>query len=135
MYRFTRKERAFLELQRVGRLSVLGRNGTPHVSPFCHVLSKGVIYIECDADSWKVRNASRSKEVAYVTDEYTELWGDLRGVRLQGTMDVLREGAEYNAAKRVLIRKFPQLRSYVRWDDKLHAVLKITPTKATNWGL
>jgi len=135
MYRFTRKERTFLELQRVGRLALLGRNGAPHVSPFCHALSKGVVYIEADADSWKVRNASRHKEAAYVVDEYTEIWGDLRGVRLQGTMDVLREGAEYQAAKRVLIRKFPQLRSFVHWNDELHLVLKFTPTKSTNWGL
>ena len=136
MYKFTRKERTFLGLQRVGRLALVGRNGFPHVSPFCHVLSKGVIYIEGDADSWKVRNASRRKEAAYVVDEYTESWDkNLRGVRLQGTMDVLREGAEYQAAKRVLIRKFPQLRSVVNWDDKLHVVMKLTPTSATNWGL
>jgi len=136
MYRFTRKERAFIQLQRIGRLAVVGRNGAPRVSPFCHVLSKGVIYIEADVGSWKVRNASRNKEVAYVVDEYTESWdNNLRGVRLQGTMDVLREGAEYKAAKRVLIRKFPQLMSVVHWDDKLHVVMKITPTKATNWGL
>ena len=133
MYRFTRKERAFLELQRVGRIAVVGPEGAPHVSPLCHVFSKGVLYIEADAASWKVSNASRRKEVAYVVDEYTEIWDNLRGIRLQGTMDVLREGAEYNAAKRVLIRKFPQLRSF--WDDEAHVVMKITPTKATNWGL
>ena len=133
MYRFTRKERAFLELQRVGRIAVVGAKGVPHVTPLCHAFSKGVIYIEADADSWKVSNISRRKEVAYVCDEYTEIWGNLRGIRLQGTMDVLREGAEYKAAKRVLIRKFPQLRSF--WDDEAHVVMKITPTKATNWGL
>ena len=133
MRRFTPKERAYLELQRVGRLAVVDRNGVPHVSPFCHAFSKGVLYIEADGSSWKVGNASRNKDVAYVVDEYTEIWGNLRGIRLQGTMDVLRGGAEYNSAKRVLMRKFPQLRSF--WDDALHVVLKITPEKATNWGL
>jgi len=133
MYRFTRKERAYLELQRVGRLAVAGRKGAPHVTPLCHAFSKGVLYIEADAESWKVGNASKNKDVAYVVDEYTENWGNLRGIRLQGTMDVLRSGVEYNSAKRVLTRKFPQLRSF--WDDEVHVVMKITPTTATNWGL
>ena len=133
MYRFTRKERTCLELQRVGRLAVVGRNGVPQVSPFCHAFSRGVIYIPAQGSSWKVANANRNKDVAYVVDEYTEIWGDLRGVRLQGIMDVLREGAEYKTAKRVLMRKFPQLRT--SWDDEQSVVMKITPTKATNWGL
>ena len=133
MHRFTPKERAYLQLQRVGRLAVIGRNGIPHVSPFCHAFSKSVLYIEADGSSWKVGNASRNKDVAYVVDEYTENWGNLRGIRLQGTLDVLRSGAEYNSAKRVLMRKFPQLTSF--WDDELHVVMKITPTRATNWGL
>ena len=133
MYRFTRQEREFLALQRVGRIAMVGPKGVPHVTPLCHAFSKGVVYIEADAESWKVSNANSRKEVAYVVDEYTEIWGNLRGIRLQGTMDVLREGTEYKAAKRVLIRKFPQLGTF--WDDKLHVVMKITPTKATHWGL
>ena len=133
MYKFTRKERAYLELQRVGRLAVVGRNGVPHVTPLCHAFSKGVIYVEAEGSSWKIGNASRNKDVAYVVDEYTEIWGNLRGIRLQGTMDVLRSGAEYNSAKRVLIRKFSQLRAF--WDDNVCVIMKITPTRATNWGL
>ncbi len=133
MYKFTRKERVFLELQRVGRIAVVGPRGFPHVTPLCHAFSKGAIYIEADAESWKVSNANKRREVAYVVDEYTEVWGNLRGIRLRGTMDVLREGAEYKAAKRVLIRKFPQLGAF--WDDELHVVMKITPTSATNWGI
>ena len=133
MYRFTRKEAAYLQLQRVGRLAVVGPQGVPHLSPLCHAFSKGVLYIETDVSSWKVRNASKRNEVAYVVDEYSEDWDNLRGIRLQGTMDVLREGAEYNSAKRMLIRKFPQFRSF--WDDEEMVVMKITPTKASSWGL
>ena len=133
MHRFTRKERAYLELQRVGRLALVGRNGIPHVSPFCHAFSKGVVYIEAEGSSWKVANAARNKDVAYVVDEYTENWERLRGIRMQGTMDVLRSGPEYSSAKRVLMRKFPQFKAF--WDDAVHVVMKITPTRATTWGL
>ena len=64
---------------------------------------------------------------------YGDFWGNLRGIRLQGTMDVLREGAEYNSANRLLMRKFPQFRT--RWDDKENAVMKLTSTRATSWRL
>ena len=89
MYRASSKERAFLELQRVGRMAFTDADGAPRVTPLCHVFSKGVLYIEANGASWKVLNVGRRLQVAYVVDEYTEVWGNLRGVRLQGTVEVL----------------------------------------------
>ena len=132
MYRFSRKERSFLELQRVGRLALVGPNGVPRVTPLCHVFSKGVLYIEAAGNSWKIRNVGGRAQAAYVVDEYTENWGNLRGIRLQGTMEVLQEGTEFTAAKRLLFRKFPQFKSV--W-QAASVVMKLTPNKATNWGL
>ena len=111
MYRVSRKERAFLELQRVGRMAFIDGAGSPLVTPLCHVFSKGVLYIEANGASWKVRNVGRRSQVSYVVDEYTEIWGNLRGVRLQGTVEVLRNSPEYRAAKRLLVRKYPQFKA------------------------
>ena len=133
MYRFTRKERAFLELQRVGRMALVDAKGVPRVTPLCHVFSKGVLYLQANGSSWKVRNVGRRGQVAYVVDEYTESWGNLRGIRLQGTVDVLRDGPEYRAAKRLLVRKYPQFKAF--WDDAVNLVMKLTLTKAATWGL
>ena len=132
MYRFSRKERAFLELQRVGRMALVGPNSVPHVTPLCHVFSKGALYIEADGHSWKIRNVGGRDQAAYVVDEYTENWGNLRGIRLQGRIEVLQEGTEFTAAKRLLFRKYPQFKSV--WQET-SMVMKLTPTKATNWGL
>ena len=110
MYEFTRKERAHLELQREGRLAVVGSRGAPYVCPMCHIFNKGVVYLPGLGSSWKVANASKNANVAYVVDEYTENWENLRGIRMQGTMEVLPSGDEYSAAKRLLLRKYPQFR-------------------------
>lgn len=134
MRKFTGKERVFLELQRVGRVAQVGDDGLPHTTPLCHVFSKGALYIETGVASWKVRNLKPSKQVAYVVDEYTEDWDSLRGIRLRGTAEVLKSGKEYLAAKRMLIRKFPQFKA-LGWTDGVQVVLKITPTWAKSWGL
>lgn len=134
MHKFSRKERAFLELQRVGRMAQMGEDGLLHATPLCHVFARGVLYIETNARSWKVRNLGAGQQVAYVVDEYTEVWGNLRGVRMQGKVEVLRDGAEYSSAKRLLMRKFPQFRN-MGWKDGTNVVLKIAPTRATSWGL
>ena len=133
MYRFTRKERAFLELQRVGRMALIDAEGVPRVTPLCHVFSKDVLYLQANGDSWKIRNVGQRGQVAYVVDEYTESWGNLRGIRLQGTVDVLRDGPEYRAAKRLLVRKYPQFKAF--WDDAVNLVMKLTLTTAATWGL
>lgn len=134
MHRLSPKERVFLELQRVGRMALLAGDGLPHVTPLCHVFARGALYIETNVASWKVRNLGGGQEVAYVVDEYTEDWGSLRGVRVQGTAEVLREGVEYTVAKRLLKRKFPQFKA-MDWTDGVNVVIKITPTRATSWGL
>jgi nitroimidazol reductase NimA-like FMN-containing flavoprotein (pyridoxamine 5'-phosphate oxidase superfamily) len=134
VYKFTRKEKVFLGLQRVGRIAQVGEDGLPHTTPLCHVFSKGALYIETGVASWKVRALNTGNQVAYVVDEYTEDWDSLRGVRLHGTAEVLKSGKEYNTAKRLLMRKFPQFKA-MGWKDGVQVVLKITPTRATSWGL
>jgi len=133
MYRFLPNERAFLELQRVGRMAFIDADGVPRVTPLCHIFSKDVLYIESNSTSWKVRNVGQRRQVAYVVDEYTEVWDNLRGIRMQGTVEVLRKGADYRAAKRLLVGKYPQFKAF--WNDDLNVVLKLTPTRVTNWGL
>ena len=132
MYKFSRRERAFLELQRVGRMALVGGRGVPHVTPLCHVFSKGVLYIEADEESWKVRNVGKRNQVEYVVDEYTENWDNLRAIRLQGPVEVIHGGPEYASAKRLLFRKYPQFKDL--WKTGSHVVMKLTPTKATTWG-
>ena len=42
-------------------------------------------------------------------------------------------GPEYRSAKRLLVRKYPQFKAF--WNDDVNVVMRLTPTKGTNWGL
>ena len=114
-------------------MALVGGSGIPSVTPLCHVFSKGVLYIETNVASWKVRTLTRSTQIAYVVDEYSENWYNLKGIRIHGTVEVLREGSEYRSAKRMLFRKFPQFKEL--WEDEVDVIMKVTPIRATSWGL
>ncbi|MBM3944941.1 MAG: hypothetical protein FJ317_05540 [SAR202 cluster bacterium] len=134
MYRLSQKEKKYLEFQRVGRMGLVGEDGLPHVTPLCHTLSKGVLYIQTKGSSWKVRSLQHLAEVVYVVDEYSEDWDALRGVKVHGRVEVLKDGDEYATAKRLLFKKYPQFKT-LGWQDGRDVVMKIVPIKTTNWGL
>ena len=133
MYKFSQKEKTYLEHQRVGRMALSGRGGVLRVTPLCYVFAKGVLYIETGKDSWKVHALERHNQVSFVVDEYTEIWDNQAGIQLRGTVEVVHGGSEYNSAKRMLFRKYHQFKAF--WKEGTHVVLKLTPNQATAWGM
>ena len=89
----------------------------PHVTPLCYASTLDAIYIETNGGSWKVRNLERRPEIAFEVDEYVDDWSKLRGIRLQGAIEVLREGREYQAGKMLLFGKYPDQFSKMGWTD------------------
>ena len=135
MYEFSAKEQAFLEYRGVGNMAQVGGGSIPQVTPLCHASTATALYIETNGGSWKVRNLEQRPEVAYVVDEYFEDWEKLKGIRIRGRAEVLREGSEYEAGKQLLFRKYPEQFERMGWVDGVNVVLKIVPTQATSWGL
>ena len=134
MYTLSAKEQNLLELSRVGRMAFVGTDGAPRVTPVCPLLHNGTIYIETDRNDWKVRAIESTNAVAFVVDEYTENWEELRGVRVQGNAEIISQGEEYLLTKKLLFEKFPQF-STLGWKDGTHVIMKIVPVRAANWGL
>ena len=135
MPQFSSEEQVFLEARKVGNMAQIGEENHPHVTPLCYASTPDAIYIETNGGSWKVRNLERRPEIAFEVDEYVDDWDKLRGIRLQGTVEVLREGREYQAGKTLLFRKYPDQFSKMGWTDGVNVVLKIVPAKLTSWGL
>ena len=135
MSQFTPEEEAFLEEQKVGNIAQIGGDDLPHATPLCYSSTRDAIYIETNGRSWKARSLERSPEVAFVVDEYFEDWAKLRGIRMQGHVEVLSEGRDYETGKRLLFQKYPDQFHNMGWTDGVQVVLKITPTKVTSWGL
>ena len=66
-------------------------------------------------------------------DEYTEVWENLRGIRMVGKAELLTDGNEYVVAKRLMFRKYSYQYKHRGWVDGVNVVIKITPTRATSW--
>jgi len=129
----THKERAFVRDYPVGRYAHSGTDGV-YIAALCHVLKGDAIYIRTAADTWKVRTAPRQRRVAYVVDDYTQDWDAIREVQMRGPVELLRSGAEFREANRLLVKKYPQF-STLSQDEGRIVVLKVTIERVSSMGL
>ena len=87
---------------RVARLATLGRDGAPHLVPFCFALSGDVLYSAVDhkrkrsSRLQRFDNVARDPRVGVLVDHYEEDWSKLWWVRLEGLARELESGAEAN---------------------------------------
>ena len=132
--KLSRKQTEYLNARPVGRYAQLGRDGAVFVTPLCHVVSAGNVFISTERGTWKVRSLKPGSVAAYVVDEYFDDWDQNRGVQVRGPVEIVEGGPEYRRAKRLHLMKFPQFETF-EWDDKETVVLKILPERVTAWGL
>lgn len=130
--RLTPKETAFLRRERVIRVATDGPGGV-HVVPVCHVLDRGAIYFGSDKKGLKVRNLARSRRVALVVDRYSENWGRLRGVSIAGRADLIRGGAAFERARRLLYRKYPQYKRVAALEPGDSVIVRVRPARIISW--
>jgi PPOX class probable F420-dependent enzyme len=130
--RLTAKEAAFLRRERVIRLATAGPGGL-HVVPVCHVLDRGAIYFGSDKKGRKVRNIARSPQVALIADRYSENWGRLKGVSIAGRAELVRDGREFEQARRLLYAKFPQYRRVAPLEPDDSVIVRVRPRRILSW--
>ena len=124
-----------LDRERVCRVATADAAGTPHVVPVCHVLRDGKIYFATGGRSRKVRDLAANPRVAVTVDVYTEEWGHIMGVAVQGTARLIRAGAEFRAVRKALYEKYPQYPVESAIDERTDALVEVTPARASDWGL
>jgi PPOX class probable F420-dependent enzyme len=120
---------------RVARLATLGRDGAPHLVPFCFALSGDVLYSAVDhkrkrsSRLQRFDNVARDPRVGVLVDHYEEDWSKLWWVRLEGLARELESGAEANEALRLLTAKYGQYRD----DPPSGPVLRIEVQRWSGW--
>src|SRR5690242_5125016 len=82
--RLNKKVSQLIERERVCRVATVSEDGVPHVVPVCSVLHDGKIYFGSGRDGRKIKNLETNPRCAITVDLYTEDWGALRGVMVQG---------------------------------------------------
>jgi nitroimidazol reductase NimA-like FMN-containing flavoprotein (pyridoxamine 5'-phosphate oxidase superfamily) len=132
--RLRRAHADFLALQRVAHVATADARGVPHVVPVCLVVENGRLYFASGKTGRKLRNMRANPHVAVSADDYTEAWGGLRGVVVQGTARVHARNPTFRRIRRRLYAKYPQYRTEATLGDTDSVVVEITPRRAHAWG-
>jgi PPOX class probable F420-dependent enzyme len=120
---------------RVARLATLGREGAPHLVPFCFVLSGEVLYSAVDQKKKRtsrlrrLENVRSDPRVSVLVDHYEEDWSKLWWVRIEGRARELEAGAEAKEAVRLLTSKYGQYRER----PPLGPVLRVDLERWSGW--
>lgn len=106
--------RRLLEQARVARLATLNPDGTIALVPFVFAVAGDTLYSEVDDKPksgrrlQRLRNIERDPRVSVLVDHYEEDWDAVWWIRLRGRGRILPEGAERDAALRMLAARYHQ---------------------------
>ena len=125
----------------VARLATSGRDGQPHVIPFCYAFDGEHFYFVVDEKPKRhtgkplkrVRNILENPQVALVIDDYVDDWTQLAYVLVNGTAAVVEDENEYARVLELLRERYPQYR-LMDLTFSRNPLVRITPTKIHAWG-
>lgn len=127
----------FLREMRTCRMATLGAAGQPHISALWFVWDGEHIWINSVVKSQRWTDVMRDPRVTLIVDG-GEDFGDLRGAKVEGTVESVGDVPRTNEANPLLTA--PELgfaRKYMGRDefvhDGAHAWLKLTPDKIVSW--
>jgi PPOX class probable F420-dependent enzyme len=128
---------AFLGAQRTCRVATVSADGAPHVSPLWFLWDGTSLWLYSITRSRRWSELRRDPRVAVVVDA-GEDYGELRGVELSGTVEVVGEVprtgeplAELTEVERLFARKNFGIDDMPH--DGRHAWLRLTPDAITSW--
>jgi nitroimidazol reductase NimA-like FMN-containing flavoprotein (pyridoxamine 5'-phosphate oxidase superfamily) len=115
-------------------MATAGADGRLHNVPVSPVFDNGALLIATDTTSKKVRNLEANPRVTLVFDEYAEMWDLLRGVVIEGSVQIVREGEEFTRARTLLYEKYRQYEIDSPIEPETSVILAVIPARVTSWG-
>ena len=125
---------AFVAWERICRVATAGAAGMPHLVPVCHVLAGGKIYFASGDDGRKVKNLRENPRVTLTVDVYSDHWGTLKGVMIQGRARLIERGPRFRRMRERLYRKYPQYPQEAAISPSDSVIVEVTPTRVFSWG-
>ncbi len=127
---------AFINELPVSRIATATKDGDPRVRPVWHVFDGKHIYFASDLGTVKLRHIKENPKISIVFDDYDRNnWSNLRGIRVQGTAEMLWKGDEYRYAHALLKAKYPEYRTEEGgWEEGELPIIKITPESFGKWA-
>jgi nitroimidazol reductase NimA-like FMN-containing flavoprotein (pyridoxamine 5'-phosphate oxidase superfamily) len=129
------KEKDFISVQRVIRVTTVDKNDMPHNVPVCHVMEGINIYFPSGKKSKKIKNLKENSKVALICDDYTEIWSNLRGILIQGEATIISKRAEFRKLRKLLYQKYPQYERNAPIEEGKTVFVEVIPQHIVKWGL
>jgi len=129
------KKDEFLKKQKILRLTTIGKNKTPHISPVWYRYSGKKIYIGTNNSRQKIKNLKRNNKVSFCVDVGVNA-PDIYGVMGQGNANLILDDTKVKSiAKKILLRYFKSLenKSAKELLDDTDCIIEIIPDKVTVW--
>jgi len=131
----------FIQLHIVARLATAGKDGQPHVIPFCYAFDGVSFYFVVDEKPKRqtgkplkrVRNILENPRVALVIDDYADDWSQLAYVLVSGHAALVEQEEEYQRALGLLQERYPQYRTMTLVFPH-NSMIRITPSNMHAWG-
>jgi nitroimidazol reductase NimA-like FMN-containing flavoprotein (pyridoxamine 5'-phosphate oxidase superfamily) len=133
--RLKKTEAQFIQWERVCRAATADLAGTPHTVPVCHVLVDSRVYFATGADAKKLRNLRTNPRIALAFDLYSDAWGTLKGLMLEGRAALIEKGPRFRKVRSVLYRKYPQYPDEAALEEGDSVIVEVTPVRVFSWGL
>lgn len=138
MVKLSREEREFLESPHIARIGTVSNRGMPHVVPVCYAVHNDDIFIPVDVTlPRKKTNIEQESKICLAVDHYdNEDWSKLKGVVIQGEVEVIKGGKEFLMARDLIYQRYPLFEKVVPIKEgKTHWIIKIKPTRIASWGI
>ncbi|MBI1801541.1 MAG: TIGR03668 family PPOX class F420-dependent oxidoreductase [Chloroflexi bacterium] len=129
---------AFIAEHRVARLATVSVDGKPHLVPVVYVYDGARLFIALDdkpkrvppMQLKRVRNIEADPTVSLIVDDYSEDWGQLAWVRIDGIARIIQRGRVHTQAIRLLREKYPQY-ELAKLEDR--PVIQISVKRIAHW--
>jgi general stress protein 26 len=129
------KRDEFLKTQKILRLSTIGKNNFPHITPVWYMFSGKKIYIGTDTKSQKIKNIQKNNHVSFCVDVGVNS-PDIYGVMGKGIANLILEMPKTKTiAKKILLKYFKTLEneSAKKLLDDTDCIIEIIPQKISVW--
>lgn len=112
----TQEARDRFAAARVARLATAGSDGQPHVVPITFAVDGDRIYTTVDhkpkttPNLRRLRNIAENPSVALLADHYSDDWGELWWVRVDGRASIVTDGLAMQHPLDLLAERYEQYR-------------------------
>lgn len=111
---------------RVCRVDTVSVQGVPHLVPVCHTPAGQELYFGSGNDATEVPNVHANSQITVTVDEYSERWGGLKGVMIQGHARITGRGPRVHPLPRPALREVPEGGALATSDSVIVEVTHLT---------